>query len=1048
MQSGVTAAEIPVYLLDSQRISEDSLASESVVYFGTPAAEVQEEEAEYVLPIFRDGDCSEEASIEIRTVDLTAVYGKDYAITENSTTKFLGDGRSIMQKYADGDYAEEADGSEGTESVTNEIDSSLDPDAMTDKEKDAVFFAELYGSSAVENTEEKSELAKLKEEQTGQPTRDPVSSDDETDPSSLADSLLMEMGANLGNYIDNSSVTQVVFAPDETQKDVHIRIFHDEEAEGAEGFSLILSNPVGTETYGTTASAFTIIDDEPVEHSVITFSDEVFYSEDGKAIVKVTREGAEYSMADAILMTSSDTAVSGENFIAQNATVAFQPYEMEKEIEFDVSGEGSFNVLLDDLHACEAGEIMKASINIQNEQKVQLLAADAAKTFQISINDKSYDVEYEKDEITAKIFDKSFDPPLEVGKYYFPVDYEHGGNFAYHYTGGDKPGGTRQHHYEYHEESFAPPDSYGKLYYYHSTAWKKGWVASEGALNVPGIYYQYFTPDWASVDAWGTNQKARFEIKDYADVTYGGTSGSAGNRAADVMNHFSRTQNKAQTRIFGETNQNLKFRFSSIDDSSQYTPKTYLRVYGVAAMYKQFRISVSEPNNMTFKTGSGTISALPTQIKVQCGAQIVGANTQRDIFANPDEKQSNLVFSYADAIVNGEKGAFGDLEGYTLTISGNDTSKKKTVNYPEDFISFLKSKSPDSKSLADYGAKAVESEIKKINDSLLTVPYDAYFLDWIESIHKDKYDNNAYSYYQSLNFKPRTKEHNVDIDVWAPAAGIIDARFNDNNLVIGKTYSGYKAGDVIDLRGTVNNHGSDEEYIFDGYEVSTNGGVTFDTIRSTNGQLFLEKNKKYIIRPSVVQDDNKIEIKFANEKAKESLHLLSVVEGKDIANVYEGKYFLNVNPEAATAKEKVKPVVGEIYQIQAIAKKTPSNAKYVYRPTFTVESTGREPYITNCLDFVAKGKTSDNVITVDSRQDLKSDLKYYRISGVAYSEIPPIRDSIAKTSSIPVRDYNLYISGEEVEIYDSKIKKIGKMVNRVNATTNDAGEYQLDSFVG
>ena len=92
-------AEETVMPLNASRIDSEKLPSGNLIYLGTASANVKEEDAVYSFPIYREGDLSEEASVTIHSLDLTAIYGEDYIILDDNAEK-TGDGVSILERYA------------------------------------------------------------------------------------------------------------------------------------------------------------------------------------------------------------------------------------------------------------------------------------------------------------------------------------------------------------------------------------------------------------------------------------------------------------------------------------------------------------------------------------------------------------------------------------------------------------------------------------------------------------------------------------------------------------------------------------------------------------------------------------------------------------------------------------------------------------------------------------------------------------------------------------------------------------------------------------
>ena len=68
---------VPVPLASSRL---DEVPEGNWVYFGTASATLEEANQFYTVPVYREGDVSMEASVEIHTVDMTALYGEDYEL--------------------------------------------------------------------------------------------------------------------------------------------------------------------------------------------------------------------------------------------------------------------------------------------------------------------------------------------------------------------------------------------------------------------------------------------------------------------------------------------------------------------------------------------------------------------------------------------------------------------------------------------------------------------------------------------------------------------------------------------------------------------------------------------------------------------------------------------------------------------------------------------------------------------------------------------------------------------------------------------------------
>ena len=125
----ISSAVIPVKAepmpipLEASRIDAEKLPEGNLIYMGTAAANLDEEDAVYEFPIYREGDLSKGASVTIHTLDMTAVYGKDYEIVDEDVEE-TGDKQSLLEmsvteglKESDEDAAQAYDDAEMTETA-------------------------------------------------------------------------------------------------------------------------------------------------------------------------------------------------------------------------------------------------------------------------------------------------------------------------------------------------------------------------------------------------------------------------------------------------------------------------------------------------------------------------------------------------------------------------------------------------------------------------------------------------------------------------------------------------------------------------------------------------------------------------------------------------------------------------------------------------------------------------------------------------------------------------------------------------------------------
>ena len=519
---------------------------------------------------------------------------------------------------------------------------------------------------------------------------------------------------------------------------------------------------------------------------------------------------------------------------------------------------------------------------------------------------------------------------------------------------------------------------YGKLEYYHTSMWDKGGVWTH-SKTVPSVYYQYMTPDMESTSNAFGGQLARFKIANNDSIVINESKSGKFGRTLDAMPATLLNNNQP-------LNGNISMEIHSADEDKSKTPKSYVRFYGVAAMYKKVNVELNQPPTQEYCIGNEKIKALPMQVELNSGAQIAGSKT-RDFWTNPNEDDCNIVFTINDTDINGHKGKYGYISGYKITIDPGTNDDKITVNYPEEFISYLNSKKGTKLSdEVNFTSDNVNNELKKTEkQNLYYIPYDKYFISWIESVQKNV-AHDKYGYHQNLKITPKVSYADVTVEV-LPSAGEGNGSFISSELAAGKTVT-HHAGDTLDLSATT----PDDGYHVVGYQVSTNN-TSFNTITDTT-KLFLEPNTSYRIRPLIAKNSNKIEIKFENG-AEKYLTVQSLISENDLNSSSDeqlkkevsGKYVINANPSESNLSDKITPITGKIYTLNFASIE---DNEYIYRP---VIKQGNDTFTTNSYHTVAQAQTTDNVITVNYKKVKKSDLKSFNISGTVVSKNASIRDN-------------------------------------------------------
>lgn len=990
----------------------------------------------------------------------------DEAFAENDPSENAEDDEDENSSAdLDADVADEDDNSSTDDLDDDNDDSSTDLDAGDDdfddeeanaSDLDSIASASVLsvaGSDAVSST--KSRLAMLKEAATGEPTREEGSSGVS---GSLTDAILSQILPEQVEAIPHSAEQTIYFAPGEDVQYLRFRIYDDDRAEGTEAFSVMITDAENMEPYKVTSLSVIITDDEASEQSSLSFDSDEFIVEDGKALVTLQREGAEYSMASANIR-GKDAETGAEQIYG---TVVFAPYETEKEVELALTKDST--LYLSDYLAAQAGTTTEAnaividgeegttlfsSVAILSDEDEEANASNGAVangsedlSFDITIGGKPYKVKYKKGDVVADIYDESYQPALEVGQYFFSASTDVGGIFSYgkDQRHGSKPNGlgTLQNCYliEKGERDFHKGE--GKLEYCHTTTWRTGsvWSSNEnppaGRPTINGLYYQYLIPHWKQLSSYGGGNKLRFKLH--------ALGAGKDLEQKDRNGKFDTPELSSGAAIKVENiADNIEAIVYAVDASKTQTPKSYMRFYGVAAMYKKYEVSVTNPERMSFL---GTTETVPMQVKMECGAQIIepGKTYSRNIFTNVDTDDANIVFTLDKSTVNGVDGYFGTITGYTITISADDPKNKVTASYPEDYLSYLDrmtGKSVNSDAI-DLSKDAVKTVKERATAHLDTIVMDKYFVNWIESLkgqtYAEKGELSSASYYQKLNFKPTVAYTDVKVSVVPPDAGggSTKAGFTSTKLPKAGASGTFHAGDTLDLSA----ESEDADYRVTGFEISEDGGVHFNSIRDTRSYT-LRSGKNYMFRPLLAKNDNHVEIVFASNEARKNLRIENLIPQDKLEGSYlKEKNVLNLNPEKSGWAEMMKPAIGAACTVRVVVKGKPSDSNYVYRPVITDQMTGRT-YQTQGYSFILRSNTADNILKLDIEKVKKSDLREYSLSGTVVTRVKSIRETALEAKTNPAEGYAVSLANGEFVTNETR------HVQLQSATADDNGIISL-----
>lgn len=1029
---------------ETVRLSELSTEEmgEGVIYAGTKGGDA-DERGLYSFTIFRDGYCDEEATVELHSVDISASYGVDYQIIgEDTVYKDLGG--TVMERNANYDAGETLNQFADEVNALEEMNETL----ATDND-------EVCG-----NDESKSSLAKIKEEQTGIESRD-TSSDEQTND--LAESVVKMMtpkqeetaallnehtSQNLGEYIESSSTTLITFEPGENEKQITIEVFEDDEAEADEIAYFFLSGASGALIGDMNSVTMKIVDDEKDEDIFVGFSDSAYHFSEGENNVTIIRTGAVYEMVSVDVRLDDDTQ-----------TVFFKAYETEKDVAITVSGSGEDELTLENFMGCQEGDITKATVNFGESEKVsynELPNLNSISDAEVSManttrgdktsfelntisghNGYPLRVDYVPGQtdkyghLYGKIMDTGRNPEVYVGNYYFPS------SFSYNvYTGYGSPSERESKHGYNGSNPTNEPGGYAYLHWYDWRTWKNG-TAYTVLHDVDHSLYQYYAVDWhQSRDAYG-GQNSRFKV--FPNGGYRTTEEETTNYKSGLFSRCLTTQTALGKNNLPQGSGGY-LEAHAEDSNDNRTPKVTLYVYGFAAFFRQFDISINQPAKMEF-VDSGNVKTNKTPVNVSLGDGHSLRYTEQSLAI----KQNS---AYQSGIIPGE------LIGYKIETNPNSSKDKKTFYY------MAYGKTP-SMAVGSYSGTYYNAEKGANMESI-------YFG---EDFIKNKIDKNLAAvsgsgtgWSTSLRFTPLYSYKDATVQIVSNANG----SFKNFDT---KTYYNYHVGDTLSFEGEP----KDETYVFAGYKVTGRATSNLNdtplidqTVWTENeSQLNLllgEKNCTfYQIEPVfkkrqgnyiTISDVSKGHVKISNLLSKNDIKTLKAAYPDygfdEDQNIYVVNSQATGNTDAERILNSITVKAGEIYRIYADgADETTENGVF-YKPTFKNDYFSSYTIKSRVLDYIASADLSENIITVGAEQRVPSDENYVEINGSIMSAEYTIRQSAATTENVGVE--NLSVSAgdrgfsEMWATVDNKTQKISQP-ERASCTTDENGNFKLSGVL-
>lgn len=1048
----------PVLLPASQmnELSENEEAN-GVIYMGT-AGERVSENGNYLLTVYRGGNSEDEASVSLNTIDVSATIKEDYDILEDGA-EYYDLGGTVMERNAYYD---------SRESVDNYIESVNE---IKDELKDS---SEKSDGEAPE-----SELAKIKEEQTGEETR-AIASDGEllTDSDFLTEmfesyggaeitpeeyqenaaELNKDMKDNLADYIAVSSTTLITFAPGETEKQIEIEILSDREAEGDEMFTLLLSTPAGAELGDLKTTNLTIEDDEEVETAYLGFESDTLKVKDGK--VKIIRTGADYSLVSADMILEN----------GESMTVYIKPYETEAEVELDITGSGEQIITLDNFKGCEAGDITSCKVlfgenakgmtlreirnasglpelEVQNDGIAQAAGVynDATSlelsnvTDNLSANNPAYKlrVDYvpgqydEYAHLYGKIMDPSYNPEVYVGNYYFPDGFVTGlfkGDIKYHqYSDWHKDGASDS------------PDGFINLEYYDWRTWMNG-KSYTRLDNINHEIYGYYAVDWNNKPYWDFSPKsANGLIKILTKDSY---------ITQKLYKHayFDRTRTSL-TALDGNMPQRTygKICVYASDENDSATPDPIIHLYGIAAMFRKFDVNLESSGTMKFKNGNGVVDKVPCNPKLGVGHEL---------------RYYDQTLAIEGTSATDDATMPGELIGYKITTNHLNEEGKSSV-----FYYMANGRKPWEAENIDIADSSVPSSDIHYGPDMTNIHFDTDFVSIVDK-HLKGITGSGINWKTDLSFKPLYDYKDVVVQINSSEDGTLEG------YAPGVYTDVYHAGDVLSLLGIP----ADQSKVFAGVKIearatyNVNEEKLIDETKWSDNQSALsltlgQKGCRYYVLTPVFKEKQGNYISFAAGENSENLSVMNVLSPEQIDTINAAYpdyqldrnqliYICDPSAEGATEAEKlvnmITAVPGKIYRIQAVGKEN-SDGTY-WAPVYENEYTyGNVPVSGYTAYVAASNELDENIVNISAVSAKHSDDVYIELHGIIKSREYSIRESSENMGVMPMQGLTVYGSGMAsnmwVTLRDSNETIKTTYPELPQTTTDESGFFSLPGIV-
>ena len=973
---GLTSFAAPTKEDDANRLPVQDLQEMDYIagmpYVGIASVRSDlEETGTYLLTVRRTGDISLSSTVELRTVDVSAGYGRDYVIDDPRwDTEVFPQSETLVQQY----------GNEANRLAAAQTLSEIEQ-RLTQSAEDA---SGREGDGMV-TTEPTSELARLKMEQSGLPVRQTTEDSGDMLPPELQ-SLLMEV-SDIAEILDASSVTTLSFAPWENEVTVRFSVLEDDEKEGDEIINFLLAYPDDNSVMIESARSTTAVikDDEPVEHSVVSFTHPSYSAGTEKVTLVLERQGAEYSYATVSLRSADGTAVGGLNYEPLDITVSFAQFQTTATVDIPVAPaleQTDFSVELYDFMGIEAGETVTARVTIPGNAEADgnALLMDDSSTINVFVGGQmrtcsiGYFYEGGWAPITCTIDGRT----VEVGKY------RAANELGYNYVQIGKGSPT-----------YGIFDGHLRLYLKNSNFSSKGSVGASFRVFSDQEPSRYYASMYLDYETFSNSEGSEFSIY-----------GRGGRNKSFVHGKHQRTIG------LGITIPDFDYGHPGYADEycDLFVAKTKSEIrhpdafiYGYVLLYQAFDVNVVNPNELLYASGKLDADGKPIMEKRLPATTSLAPGSRTRVYS----RETITISEYSPENNNC---IYGELIGYNITPSGGSTffyqTNSRSIRLDRYLIELINNNSGN----VDAPFETSQGQgFRNFVTSIEIRPVYQY-KDVVVELDAPTFNKKVYS--GQITYTDKNLQ-----DAWAKG-GIVSIA----NV--------YHVGDRLNPALTPANEG----VYFEGYwrKGYKNPGDTKpeldDYVLAASAPTTTLTYARQIIRPVVSDMENFIHIELVG-KAKDYFEVSGLVPADDLTKTYmTGKNVLNTG--TADAPETL-PVVGQAYSVLLTA--TEANTG-VWRPKFTIDQTG---VMVNgySFDFIAADNPVGNTIKVTAEKIKPDKLQYYAIKGAAVYQSYSLRASSASLVGIPTVDANVTAGGESVNLYHNVIDN-GVIVDHVLAQTN------------